>query len=118
MNIVISKENATAITGSYTNNTGFVSVLNPIPIPENLYILPEAVLQDMNFAGVHDVIERMIIRRIEINKLSETVEEGKYYITAVGIVKCIESGTIDLTDIDEELDMPAFNPLKTNKFIQ
>lgn len=60
--IILTAEQADSIRGTYNG----IASLEPVPIGDGRYFLPLAVLEDPNFAEVHEVLLSFPVEEITI----------------------------------------------------
>ena len=109
--IILTKEQADDIRGRY----GRYSALEPIELPDGMFMLPEDCLKDPDLKDAYKKMDDAIRANGKkvLAKLSETVEvqDGEYYIDDISLVpekieeatsnliKCIKDSTeIDVND--------------------
>lgn len=100
--IIISQKNADLVKGNY----GIYSRIEPIELPDKLFMIPERCLSDPDLKELTGKFEKIEIVKEDIKMLSEVtaVEKDKYYVDDVtkvsdeeyiGVVKSINPVIID-----------------------
>ena len=87
--IILTKDQADQIKGKY----GLYSEIIPIETPDGNYIVPEKCLSDPDLKDAKKKLEEIqkvaSVQNITDMEVGKQVEKDKYYISDIGLVKCL-----------------------------